>query len=266
LTPFVLTILNNSGLDIVINSVNGFVFGLWNNKMSTMEHLIAKNISICNITHDVLQIFTEKPQHLNFTPGQAIEIFINTEGWQNENRLFTFTSLPNEDYLQFTLKTYPAHKGVTNELLQLKKNDEFILHDVFGAIAFKNEAVFIAGGAGVTPFISILRYLKSKNEIGDNKLIFANKTRDDIILKYESNFSLGKNPGVHAALITDSFSAHQGVEDDEMNIMCLGGRVTGYALSWDLVQTFLIAPFLGDKRLIRRLEKIPEMEGNRSEL
>jgi ribose 5-phosphate isomerase B len=75
-----------------------------------------------------------------------------------------------------------------------------------------------------------------------------------------------KIPGVRAALITDSFSAHQGVEDDDMNIMCLGGRVTGYALSWDLVQTFLNARFLGDKRFIRRLAKISDLEGNRSKL
>ena len=75
-----------------------------------------------------------------------------------------------------------------------------------------------------------------------------------------------KVPGVRAALITDSFSAHQGVEDDDMNIMCLGGRVTGYALSWDLVQTFLSARFRGDERFIRRLAKISDLEGNRSEL
>lgn len=68
-----------------------------------------------------------------------------------------------------------------------------ILHDVFGTIAYKSEGIYIAGGAGVTPFISIFRYLKSKNENGNNKLIFSNKTRDDIILKYEFNFSLGKN-------------------------------------------------------------------------
>jgi len=158
-----------------------------------MKNITIKIISIGHITHDVLQIFTEKPQQLDFTPGQAAELSINKDGWQDEKRPFTFTSLPNDDYLQFTIKTYPAHKGVTNELLQLKKNDELILHDVFGAIAYKNEGVFIAGGAGVTPFISILRYLRSKNEIGDNKLIFANKTRDDIILKYEFNYSLGKN-------------------------------------------------------------------------
>ena len=48
-----------------------------------------------------------------------------------------------------------------------------------------------------------------------------------------------KVSGVRTALITDSFSAHQGVEDDNRNVMFLGGRVTGHALSWDLVQTFL---------------------------
>ena len=57
-----------------------------------------------------------------------------------------------------------------------------------------------------------------------------------------------KVPGVRAALITDSFSAHQGVEDDDMNVMCLGGRITGHALSWDLVQTFLSARFKGTER------------------
>ena len=100
-----------------------------------------------------------------------------------EKRPFTFTCLPDDDYLEFTIKTYPSHKGVTNELLQLKQNDELILHDVFGAIAYKGEGVFIAGGAGVTPFISIFRFLRSKNEVGGNKLIFANKAKADIILE-----------------------------------------------------------------------------------
>jgi ribose 5-phosphate isomerase B len=69
-----------------------------------------------------------------------------------------------------------------------------------------------------------------------------------------------KMSGVRAALITDSFSAHQGVEDDNMNVMCLGGLVTGYALAWDLVQTFLQAHFTEDERFIRRLAKVMEME------
>jgi ribose 5-phosphate isomerase B len=66
--------------------------------------------------------------------------------------------------------------------------------------------------------------------------------------------------GVRAALITDSFSAHQGVEDDDMNVMCLGGQVTGPALSWDLVQTFLSACFKGDERFKRRLAKVAALE------
>lgn len=69
-----------------------------------------------------------------------------------------------------------------------------------------------------------------------------------------------KVPGVRAALITDPFSAHQGVEDDDMNVMCLGGRVTGYDLAWDLVRMFLGARFKGMERFKRRLAKISELE------
>ncbi len=75
-----------------------------------------------------------------------------------------------------------------------------------------------------------------------------------------------KVPGARAALITDPFSAHQGVEDDDMNVMCLGGRVTGHALAWDLVQTFLSARFKGAERFKRRLAKIAELESKRTEL
>jgi ferredoxin-NADP reductase len=149
--------------------------------------------SIGKVTHDVLQIVTDKPPGYNFMPGQATEIAINKTGWHNERRPFTFTSLPDDDHLEFTIKTYPAHKGVTNELLQLKAGDELILHEVFGAIAYKGEGVFIAGGAGVTPFISIFRFLRSKDMVGGNKLIFANRTKADIIHKQEFENLLGKN-------------------------------------------------------------------------
>ncbi len=158
-----------------------------------MEQYFVKIKSINKVTHDVLKIVTEKPFGYRFAPGQATEIAINKTGWDKERRPFTFTCLPENDYLEFTIKTYPAHKGVTNELLTLKQYDELILHDVFGAIAFKGEGVFIAGGAGVTPFISIFRFLRSKNEIGNNKLIFANKTRADIILEREFKDLLGEN-------------------------------------------------------------------------
>lgn len=158
-----------------------------------METNRVKIISIGLITPDVLQIFTEKPGRLSFVPGQAVDVSINKEGWKEKVRPFTFTSLPEDNFLQFTIKTYPSRKGVTNELLHLKKNDELLLGEVFGTIEYKGEGCFIAGGAGITPFISIFRYLQSKNAIGNNKLIFANKKRDDIILKYEFEQLLGNN-------------------------------------------------------------------------
>ena len=71
-----------------------------------------------------------------------------------------------------------------------------------------------------------------------------------------------KVSGVRAALITDYFSAHQGVEDDAMNMICLGGRITGYASAEELVMAFLNAEFIGAERHLRRLEKIKKLEQN----
>ena len=69
-----------------------------------------------------------------------------------------------------------------------------------------------------------------------------------------------KVSGVRAALITDSFSAHQGVEDDDMNMLCLGARVIGPMLAWELVRTFLAAEFSDAERHRRRLAKVAELE------
>jgi len=70
-----------------------------------------------------------------------------------------------------------------------------------------------------------------------------------------------KVAGVRACLIHDNFSAHQGVEDDDLNLICLGGLVVGHALAWELVQTFLAAGFSGAERHCRRLAKVTELEG-----
>jgi ribose 5-phosphate isomerase B len=69
-----------------------------------------------------------------------------------------------------------------------------------------------------------------------------------------------KVAGVRAALIQDHFSAHQGVEDDDMNLICLGGRVTGFMAAEEFVTSFLNAKFSGEERHRRRLEKIQALE------
>jgi ribose 5-phosphate isomerase B len=75
-----------------------------------------------------------------------------------------------------------------------------------------------------------------------------------------ASVALNKVHGVRAAIITDPFSAHQGVEDDDLNILCLGGRVTGSSLAWELISIFLNARFKGTGRFIRRLNKVLDLE------
>ena len=75
-----------------------------------------------------------------------------------------------------------------------------------------------------------------------------------------ASVAANKIPGVRAGLIHDVFSAHQGVEDDDMNILCLGGKVIGSALALELVQTFLRAHFSGATRHRRRLAKVQALE------
>lgn len=145
------------------------------------------------VTHDVKQFIVEKPDGYKFTPGHATEVSINTEKWKNEKRPFTFTSLNEDDYLEFTIKIYPDHDGVTEQLGKLKSGDELIVRDTWGAIEYKGPGYIIAGGAGITPYIAMLRELKKKNKLDGIKLFYSNKSDKDIILKEELDTMLGKN-------------------------------------------------------------------------
>lgn len=184
-----------------------------------MENKLVQVRSIEKVTHDVMKITTEKPEHYAFVPGQATEVSINKEGWREEKHPFTFTNLPTADFLEFTIKTYPEKGGVTKELLQLKVGDELILHKVFGTIHYKDEGLFIAGGAGVTPFISIFRELKSKNLIGHNTLVFMNKTREDIINESEFRNMLGD--AFISILTEEELRGHQFGEIDAARLKLL---------------------------------------------
>lgn len=158
-----------------------------------MENTHVKILDNFFVTHDVKSFVLERPQNFHFAPGQATEISINSEEWREEKRPFTMTSLKADKFLQFIIKGYPDHQGVTDKLFKLKIGDELILHDVFGDIQYHGKGTFIAGGTGITPFIAILRNLRANNEIDGNRLIFANKTSRDIILKKELEGLLDAN-------------------------------------------------------------------------
>jgi ferredoxin-NADP reductase len=153
---------------------------------------IVKIISTRYVTHNVKQFRLEKPAGFTFTPGQATELSINQDGWKDKKNPFTFTCLTDDPYLEFTIKIYPdSDDGVTNQLSKLNIGDELILRDAWGAIEYKGPGYFIAGGAGITPFIAILRYLNKEGKLAGNKLFFSNKTDQDIILADELKSMLG---------------------------------------------------------------------------
>lgn len=158
-----------------------------------MKEHIVKVVGVEEVTHNVRRFKVEKPEGYEFIPGQATEASINKALFKDEKRPFTFTGLNEWPLLEFTIKVYADHHGVTEELGRVKEGDELIIRDVWGAISYKGPGTFIAGGAGVTPFIAIFRQLQKTNRIEGNSLIFSNKREEDIILKEEFEKMLGGN-------------------------------------------------------------------------
>ena len=158
-----------------------------------MENHVVKILESFYITHDVKCFRVEKPQNYTFTPGQATDVSINLPSWKNKLRPFTFTNTPEEDHLEFMIKIYRDREGVTNKLGSINAGSELILHNVFGAIRFKKNGVFIAAGSGITPFISIFRQLHKNNNLEWNRLIYTNKTSEDVIVGNELYEMLKEN-------------------------------------------------------------------------
>lgn len=183
-----------------------------------MDKFIVKVLETDYVTHNVKRFVLEKPAGYTFTPGQATDVAINRPGLEDELRPFTFTCLNDDDHLEFMIKIYTGHNGVTEKLGSVNVGDELIVHEVFGSIAYKGPGVFIAGGAGITPFVAILRQLKADNKLSGNILLFANHNESDIILKDELKGLLDGNfinilkapvtPGIPGSIIDRKLLKH----------------------------------------------------------
>ena len=196
-----------------------------------MEEFVVKIKKIENVTHDVKHFVVEKPNGYKFIPGQATEVSINKPEWKSEKRPFTFTGLNDAEDLEFVIKGYPDRNGVTKALHELKTGEELIIRDVWGAINYKGKGVFIAAGAGITPFIAIFRQLCKDKTINSNRLFFSNKTSADIILKEEFEKMLGKDfinvltkenvPGMHHGRIDKKY-LQENIADFSQNFYLCG--------------------------------------------
>ena len=189
--------------------------------------------SIDTVTHDTLKLTLDKPEDFSYAPGQAAHIALDLDDWREEWRSFTMTSLPQDDHLEFVIKCYPEsdedHDGMTARLAKLQPGDALIFKDVWGAIEDEGNGVFIAGGAGVTPFISILRKkLDRKGTLDGNTLIFSNKAERDIILRDDFD----KMPGLQTRYIVtdepDSPLYHDRIDADLLSEYVSAGRDTCY--------------------------------------
>lgn len=158
-----------------------------------MREQVAEITRTHYVTPDVKRFVLKKPKGFSFTPGQACMVSIDAEGWRDKKRPFTFTNLPTARTLELIIKIYPEHEGVTQRLAGLRKGDALLLHEVFGTITYKGPGYFFAGGAGITPFLSILRDLAKKKKLKGNTLVYSNKTVDDVILDEELSGMLGTN-------------------------------------------------------------------------
>ena len=151
-----------------------------------MQHSV-KILDIADVTHNVRRYTLEKPEGYEFKPGQATDVSLDEDGWREKKHPFTFTALTDAPHLEFTIKSYfdTGEDGMTERLHGYKPGQSLILRDVWGTITYKGPGIFIAGGAGVTPFIAILRDLHHKRKLEGHTLIASNRTEADIILREE---------------------------------------------------------------------------------
>ncbi len=146
---------------------------------------LVKIVKIQKLTPNVRRYVLEKPSGYRFEPGQATELSLDRDGMRDKKRPFTFTSLNAWDELEFTIKSYLDHDGVTKGLWSAEPGERLILRDPWGTITYKGKGTFIAGGAGVTPFIAILRDLAARDALEGHRLIVSNRKAVDIILRDE---------------------------------------------------------------------------------
>jgi ferredoxin-NADP reductase len=154
-----------------------------------MTHRV-RILNMARLNHDVIQFRLEKPSGYHFVAGQATELSLEAPQKKGPNP-FTFTALNTAPYLELTIKIYEAHQGLTADLSRLTPGDHVLITDPWDSFINKGPGVFIAGGAGITPFIAILRQMHVEGKVGESRLFFSNKTSADIFLRDELKTILG---------------------------------------------------------------------------
>lgn len=145
------------------------------------------------IASNIYNLIIEKPAGYFFIPGQHTEISVTPGNHEIYKRHLSFTGLPETGFLEFILKPCDTCAASLNKFISLKSNDKVLINEARGEIQYKGMGTFIAGGTGITPFISIFKNLKDKNNLAGNSLIYSAGTMDDLIFHVELSEMFGTN-------------------------------------------------------------------------
>lgn len=176
------------------------------------------------VTHDVLRLILSRPDGFTFEPGQGVDLSIDADAWRDETRPFTPTSSIGDGVLEFTIKVYADHPGMTRALSELKPGAALTISDPWGTIGYKGPGIFIAGGAGITPFLAIMRHLRDEGRLAGHGLIFANKSAADVICETELRAAFGQR----GCFVIDRDS-HPGFETGRVDEALLKRRIEDWS-------------------------------------
>ena len=213
-----------------------------------------KILDISQVTHNVRRYELEKPDGYSYEPGQATELSLDEAGWRDKRHPFTFTSLTQAPTLEFTIKSYFATggDGMTERLYSYEPGQSLVLRDSWGTITYRGPGTLIAGGAGVTPFIAILRDLARQGKLGGHKLIGSYRKAEDIILREEFEAM----PGLSTLWTLTDDAGAKGVEHARVDAAFLRQHIT------DFSQNFYLC---GPDDMVKELREVLEGLGAKTD-
>lgn len=144
------------------------------------------------VTPDTKRFITTKPNGFVFSPGQALLLSINLPEYKDIIRPYSITSINDQSYLEFYIKSYPDGE-LSHKVTSLNAGDSFIAHNDIQGVKFKGPGVFIAGGTGITAFISMIRALFLSQNTRGVGLLYSVHAPVDILLGNEFKNMLGNN-------------------------------------------------------------------------
>lgn len=161
--------------------------------ISLMEYPV-KVLAAVQHTKSIKHFIVSKPVNYNFTSGQSMEVSVETGNIKRPYAIICPEDSPN---LEFMAKTLPASDRFSRKIGEVKAGDLISIGEPVGRIRYKGAGYFIAGGTGITPFISIFRQLQENDNLDGNYLIYSARNSADVIMERELHRMFGNNWAVN---------------------------------------------------------------------